>query len=263
MTGASTQDWDHGDVAAAARIRTLVMAIDGSDRAARALDQLAGLGRAIGAEVEAVHIAGDDPTAAADGLVTRLGFGADLIGCIATHGRDRLAPVLGSVASDVLAQLHAPLLLCGPESVWPPAAGAPVVAGVDGSAEDTAVVAAAAGWARRLGTTLHLVTVAEPVPDPVGDHVPHRNHGPAAPEEHVAALSALARHEGVETETSVRYDPVGVADPFVDECRHLGAALVVVGSRRHTGLRRIVFGTHATRIVHGSPALVLAVPLTP
>ena len=260
MTGTTMRDWDHGDVAAVGRIHTLGMAIDGSDRAARALSALTGLGRAIGADIELVHIVGD--VTPVDGLVARFGFGAEFVGCVATHGRNRSAPVVGSVAADVLDQLHAPLLLCGPDSVWPDAEGAPVVAGVDGSPDDTVVVAAAAGWAKRLGTALHIVTVAEPVPEPSGDHPPHRSHGPDAPEEHLGALSALARHEDVETETAVVYDPVAVADPFVAECRRLGAALVVIGSRRHNGLRRVLLGTHAARIVHGAPALVLAVPLS-
>ena len=282
---AEEQLLDRGESDAALRVRRLVMALDGSAHADRVLGDVVGMARAIGAEVDAIEVvpsrgsSGVDETAITailgdghfsvveaedpvDGLVAAFGFGEDMVGCIATHGRDHSASLLGSVAVGVLDQVHEPLLLAGPGAGWRSTSGAPVVAALDGTADDRSIVATACGWAQRLSTRLHLVTVAEPVPDAArSGQSPRRRHGPDEPEQHLATMSRLASESGVEVTWVVRYDPVVVAPAIVETCREEQAALVVIGARRHSGLRRLVLGDHATRIVHESPALVLAVPV--
>lgn len=250
--------FDEGEIEAVGRIRHVLMAVDGSDRAARGLVQVRGLGEAIGVDVDTVGVLEDDVV---DGLVARISYGEQVLGCIATHGRDRSEVLVGSVAHDVLDRVDEPVLLVGPVSVWNDDSAAPVVAAVDGSPGDASVVGAAAGWAKRLRTRLHLVTVAEPAPDLASGAAPRRSHGPDRPVEHLEALAAYSRRHGVETTLAVLDDPVVVAGPVVAETERVGASLVVVGAVRHRGLRRVVLGSHAARIVHHSPALVLAVPV--
>ena len=257
-TGERLLWFDEGELAEARRIHHLLMAMDGSPRAARALVQIHAFGRAIGADVETVEIVDEDPV---DGLVTRFAFGDQVLGCIATHGRDRSGILVGSVAHDVLDRLDEPVLLVGPESNWNDEPNAPVVAAVDGSPEDASIAGVAAGWAARLHRPLHLVTVTELAPDRSDGGAPRRSHGPDRPAEHLECLATFTRGHGVDTTVAVIDDPVVVAGPVVTECVRVRSGLLVLGAVRHRGLRRIVVGSHAARIVHHSPALVLAVPL--
>lgn len=250
--------FDEGDLRTAGRVRHLLLATDGSSRAMDALPLVRAFGAAAGADVDTVEVPDEDPV---DGLVARFGYGDEVLGCIATHGRDRSSALVGSVAQGVLDRVDRPVLLAGPSSAWNDDPRDPVVVAVDGSAADAVVTAVAAGWSERLHRPLHLVTVVEPAPDGVTGRAPRRSHGPDDPEAHIASLAAFTHGHGVETTAAVIEDPVMVADPVITECARVGATLVVVGAVRHRGLHRIVLGSHAARIVRGSPALVLAVPL--
>lgn len=274
-----------GTVEEAGRVRRLFAAVDGSTRSEEGLAMAVGLAEMIDADIEVgevdtpghhaslaaiEHLArrhgvssirtttADTP---ADGLMSMLSDGEEALACLATHGRDRSAALVGSVAQSLLAQTDQPVLLAGPECHILAGQGGAVVAAVDGSGDDLTVVGTASGWARRLGLDLHLVTVVEPAPGGPDGAPPHRAHGPARPEEHLGALAAAARGRGVEASTAVLEDPVVVAPALVEESRRVVAALVVVGSRRRRPLRRVVLGDHAAQIVHAAPSLVLAAPL--
>jgi hypothetical protein len=86
--------------------------------------------------------------------------------CLATHGRDRSATVLGSVAAAVLDRATEPVMLVGPQARPPCAADAPVVAAVEDGVADGAVVDVAVGWATALGRRLVIATVVRPAPAP-------------------------------------------------------------------------------------------------
>lgn len=257
-SGIDGLQFDEGEIEAAGNVRHLLMAVDGSERAEHGLAQVRALGTAIGADVEPVEIREGDPV---DGLVSRFAYGDHVLGCIATHGRDRSGVLVGSVAHDVLERLDEPMLLIGPSSVWTDDPEAPVVAAVDGSSGDASVAGVAAGWAKRMHRHLHLITVAASAPEPVSDAAPRRLHGPDRPAEHLETLARYVRGHGVDATLAVLDDPVLIAEPVVDECERLGANLVVVGAHRHHGLHKLVLGSHAARIVHRSSAPVLVVPL--
>jgi len=187
--------------------------------------------------------------------------------CLATHGRDRSAAALGSVAMDVLDHTTEPVMLVGPEARPPCADDSPVVVAVEGTPDDCAVVRVATEWASRLGRPLVVATVAEPVPGTFRQDRPvRRARGPADPEAYVAQLAADA-HAHADTasastivDTRVVYDPVSVRDGVVQLIDRT-AALLVLGTHRRTRPLRAVLGSHAARIVHEIEVPALVVPL--
>jgi len=202
-----------------AEVGRVVVPVDGSPFAERALPVAAWAAHALGAEIHLIDVvSGERDTASAvrylDGLARRYAVsswdvarGDDVgdtivaatrgeppgLACLATHGRDRRATVLGSTAVAVLDRVTDPVMLVGPQARPPRAGDAPVVVAVDGGATDHAHVDIARGWAPRLGNRLVIATVAEPVPPSFREGQPlHRARGPADPEGYVADLAARA-----------------------------------------------------------------------
>jgi nucleotide-binding universal stress UspA family protein len=184
------------------------------------------------------------------------------VACMATHGRDRSAALLGSVAAVVLGRSPRPVLLAGPHARPVEAPDAPVAVAVDGSAADEALLPVALAWAARLARPLVIVTVAEPVPTAAHDGTaPRRARGPADPEAYLAALADNGAASGVEIVTRVVYDPLSVRDGLVSGLDR-GAGLLVLGTHHRHGLGRIVLGSHAARVVHDAAIPALVVPST-
>jgi nucleotide-binding universal stress UspA family protein len=227
---------------------------EGCEAAIRYLDSVSRRQRATGWDV----VQHDDVGQALSEAVA--GF-PDRMACIATHGRDRSAAVLGSVAASLLERSDRPAVLVGPGGRAVTAADAPVVVAVDGTGGDEVLVPVALGWAARLGRRLEIVTVAEPAPAGHGDDTAPRAWGPAEPETCVESLVGRAESAGVTVASRVVYDPVGVRDglvPLLDRT----AALLVLGSGRGRGVPRVL-GSHAARVVHDAAVPALAVPLPP
>jgi nucleotide-binding universal stress UspA family protein len=268
----------------------VVVPLDGSPFAERALPVGAWVAAAVGADVHLVEVVTCDAGEEAEGairyldsvarshraaawdVVERNDIGAALtdamdrstgrMACLATHGRGRSVPV-GSVAASLLERSSRAVVLVGPVARAVTAADAPIVVAVDGTTRDDVLVPVALGWAARLGRRLDVVTVAEPTPS---GHVTgtrfQRARGPAEPERYVEALAARSDGAGVTVAARVIYDPVSVRDglvPFLDRT----TALVVVGSRHRPGLGRMVLGSHAVRIVHDAAVPALVVPRPP
>lgn len=186
------------------------------------------------------------------------------VACMATHGRGRSAALVGSVATEVVARGHEPIVLVGPlvGDRRGPATG--VVTCVDDTPASAAVVPLALGWARRLVQPLEIVTVAEPVPLSVRDGSFRRRFGPegdvdafleellaSVPIDEAAPVSAVALYDPISPAEGVRSHLYRRDDP---------AALVVVSSHARTGVSRVVFGSVAAAIVHHSPSPVMVVP---
>src|SRR5918996_613548 len=94
---------------------------------------------------------GDDPAGA---IIAATDADPPSIVCLATHGRDRSATILGSVATRLLDRTTRPVMLVGPEARPPCAGDSPVVVAVDGvdEADDAALVRVALAWATALAT---------------------------------------------------------------------------------------------------------------
>ncbi len=277
-------------VAAPVEVGHIVVPLDGSPFAERALPVAAAVAAGLGADIHLVEVVpwreGEEGCEAAirylDSVSRRqratgwdvvqhddvgqalsesvAGF-PDRMACIATHGRDRSAAVLGSVAASLLERSDRPAVLVGPGGRAVTAADAPVVVAVDGTGGDEVLVPVALGWAARLGRRLEIVTVAEPAPAGHRDDAAPRAWGPAEPETYVESLVGRAEGAGVTVASRVVYDPVGVRDglvPLLDRT----AALFVLGSGRGRGVPRVL-GSHAARVVHDAALPALAVPLPP
>lgn len=267
-------------------VARLVVPVDGSPFAERALPVAAWLAQEVGAPIHLIEIAhldrgtestvqyvgdlarrrgatwevipGHDPGAA---IVAATEAERPSLACLATHGRDRSVAVLGSVATSVLDHATDPVVLVGPEARPPSARDAPIVTAADGTAHDSVVVGVAADWAASLGLRLVIATVAEPVPPSFRESRPlHRARGPDDPEGYLAGLAAAVAETGVGVDTRVVYDPISVREGLLRLVDRT-AALLVIGSHRHTRPFRALLGSNVARVVHDLQVPALIVPL--
>jgi nucleotide-binding universal stress UspA family protein len=168
--------------------------------------------------------------------------------CMRTHARSGVGDaVVGSIAEEVLRRTTAPIVLLGPHRRRRELAG-PVLVPVDGSPEAETVLPLAKGWAEALGSEVELVTVV-------------RSDAPGAAE--VASgdvresgyVEGLARDQGLE-----RWEVLHGEHPasaIAEHAEEVGAAMVVTSTHGHSGLRRMVLGSVAMRVVHLAPCPVL------
>jgi nucleotide-binding universal stress UspA family protein len=263
-------------------IATVAVALDGSPHAERALDVAQWAARNLDARVELIEVVTDAtdapaarsylhdlaPTAevyvradVADGLATAFGLGDRVLPVMATHGRATATAAAGSVIADVLAVIDRPVLIVGP-SATAPAADAPVVVTVEGSAADDDLVEAALGWARALDRRLVAATVVEPAPPTFdADHPAERSIGPVDVTGYHRALLERCAGSGVAVETAVVDDPISVVDGLAAWLPSVGPALVVTGARRRRGLARFVHGERAVQLARVVSGPVLVVEL--
>jgi nucleotide-binding universal stress UspA family protein len=268
-------------------VTRIVVPLDGSPFAERALPVAGWVAAAVGPDVHLVEIVSCDEDAegairyldsvarrhhaagwdvfqrddVAEAVADAVDGSPGGMACMATHGRDRSTTLLGSVAASLLDRSSRPVLLVGPEARAVTAADAPVVVAVDGTTRDEALVPVALGWAARLARPLEIVTVAEPAPAGYREGAAtQRARGPAEPEGYVESLVARSKGSGVLVASRVVYDPISVRDGLVPLLDRV-AALVVLGSRHRLGVPRMVLGSHAARVVHDAGVPALAVPL--
>lgn len=179
----------------------------------------------------------------------------------AAHGRIGEA-LLGSYATEVVAETPDPVILVGPD--LDPRRGlghGPVYACVDGSAGAEQVLPVAARWAAALGTGLRVVTVAEPTGAGLDDRPVHRTIGPDGdPQAYVDGLAEAWKGAGTDVAGLVIWDPIGPAQGLATWLEDHLCGLVAVTTHARTGLRRAVFGSHSTSILRHSPVPVLVVP---
>lgn len=264
--------------------RTIVVPLDGSDAARRALPVAAAVAERIGAEVVLVTIVSSrKPSADIDELRrlaaglgvparTKLEFGEDAayllaplaaqegsLLCMATRGRGAVrAGVPGSVAAAVVRDARRPVLLVGPAC---PPTSAPaferILVCVDGSAHAEAVFDVAVRWARHLGMRMLLVQVVPPLAE-APTAAARIAHGYTDPEGYVAGAAQRMRAEGVKAEWTVLADehPVqALAGLMVAEA----PSLVAMATHGSTGLARVVLGSVAGGVVGAAPCPVLVV----
>jgi nucleotide-binding universal stress UspA family protein len=268
----------------------VVVPLDGSPFAERALPVAAWVAAGVGADVHVVEVVPCDAEAESEGAIRYLDSVArshraaawDVVesedvgsvladavegspgrlACLATHGRGR-SLLLGSVAVSLLERSTRPAVLVGPVAREVTAVDAPIVVAVDGTVGDDALVPVALGWAARLGRRLDVVTVAEPArPGYPGAARTQRARGPAEPERYLDSIAARAEGAGVAVGSHVIHDPASVRHgliPFLNRT----AALVVLGSRHRPGLGQLVLGGHAVHIVHDAAIPAVVVPMPP
>ncbi len=259
--------------------KTIVVPLDGSTFAERALGTAAEVARRAGAHVvvitaryggvivepkryleEAAHAAGiEDPEPvvvegrlAASAIASVAGENPDAAIVMTTHARQRLGQaVFGSVAEEVLRAVPAAALLIGPSVPDAPAHLAEIIVCLDGSALASAILPFAAVWARDLHLDLVLIRVSEP--DESGLH---------EPEPVERDLSDLER---IASELEPTCGPVRcevlhhqrVAEAIVEFARNHPRALLALTTHGRTGLARLAAGSVAIAVVRDARCPVL------
>ena len=252
--------------------RTIAVPLDTSHFAERALVPGAELARAEDAELLLVTVSALEETAAylqrtietmvprpsarlrleRDGspaeVIARLAETPDTLVCMASHGRGWPAQLMfGSVATEVLGRVTAPLLLVGPRA-GPNGtiAGGNLVVPLDGSQLADQAIPGALAFAKSFDMRLFLVTV----------HSPSTALATAASDTYEAVMvervAADLQYDEVEWEV-LHGHPAAAVTEFAGR---LPAALISMTSHGRTGLRAAL-GSVATRVVHTAPCPVL------
>jgi len=237
---------------------TIVVPLDGSEFAARAVpvanaiarqrggrlllmtarwDHASAEARAYLEKVAADHtdvdvstlVIEDRPAPAAIQLV--VGQAPGRIVCMTTHGRGRARwALLGSVAEVVVREASDSVILVGRHcrDEWPDRLQRMLVA-VDGSTPEPAVLPHALAWARALDLEVHVATVVHPLD--------------AAPvDASISAITDRATSEGLSVEAHIVRSsfPAGA---LADCAASLGIDLIAMSSHARTGAARFALGS--------------------
>jgi nucleotide-binding universal stress UspA family protein len=181
---------------------------------------------------------------AADGLLERSGNdGADLI-VMTTHGRGPLSRFfLGSVADEVIRRSRIPVLLVRPVAEAASRHAEPVVENLlialDGSALSEQVLAPALELARLLEARVTLLRVV--------------NYASvcAEAEAYLEPLARPARQAGLTVRTRVMVAP-HAAEAILKEGEALTGSIIALATRGHGGLRRMLLGSVADKVIRGA-----------
>jgi nucleotide-binding universal stress UspA family protein len=239
--------------------RTIVIALDGSDFAQRAVPVGTTLARRGGANVRAVAIARND--AEIDWTYRRVFEDARLDGlgradidflvdpdpakillektaaegsvlCLATHHRPKpVTALMHSVGSEVVERATRPVIAVGSNASVESLADDVVVA-LDGVDNAEPVLTVAAGWALQLHSRLRIVTVYEPVPSDVRrpEHYTRLHGPPGDADVYLSAMAQRVSDIGLEgLETIAIGDPIGPAPGIEQHLADRPALLLVLG----------------------------------
>ncbi len=261
-------------------VQHLIVPVDGSDAAWRAVDVAVALARRGDATIDVIEVVFDHHDT--DGATTRLAERieqhdttgvavttgvriagesvAEAIGnevlehpeaivVLASHGRGRSAALLGSVTEELLERIFGPVLVVGPRVEAAEFSG-PIIVTVDGSAASESVLPLAAAWGIELGAEPWIVEVAEP------------GNGPAGDVSESAHLARLARQLTKNSQHPVQFEVLHgehVHDEVADFSTSLHASMIVASTRGRTGMSRFVIGSTAAAIVRHAHCPVLLV----
>jgi nucleotide-binding universal stress UspA family protein len=187
--------------------------------------------------------------------------GIDLV-VAGTHGRRGVQHlVLGSVAEDIMREAPCPVLLVRQREEAAAAEFAPrILVPIDFSVPSRRALTYAAQLAERVGSTLHLLHVVEPLPFPVSltgiltihDLLPDIND---KAEQQLLRLAEDLRTDAPSTDVHV--EEGYPAATIVRAARDLEAGMIVMASRGLAGLERLLIGSVTTRVVRAAPCPVL------
>lgn len=261
---------------------TVIVPLDGSPLAERALQPAAEVARATGAALTPLMVLHDEASdrqlsyaqekAAAMGVATQPPYlvqAADAAECIAnageapgsllvmtTHGSSGLRrAVLGSVAEKALRLLSRPMLMVGP-GYRPdtPIAGGTLMVPVDGSEPAESILPTVADWVRALDLHPWVVTVQDPNAD--GSAVEVASHGDIGESSAARRVAQDLEALGASAQWEVLHG-AHPADPIVTTALSLPASLIAMTTHGRTGLARIAVGSTAAQVLHDCPCPVL------
>lgn len=134
----------------------------------------------------------------------------------------------------------------------------PIVVATDGSTAARNAVDAGIALAARLRAPLHVVHVLAP-PDWEARGLPRRPM--SADEEHaIHRAKAHAEERGVSTQVELLVEEGSPAETIAAYADRTDADLIVIGSRRRTGLGAAVLGSVSQGVVHHASRPVVVVP---
>ena len=247
-------------------IDEIVVPLDGSDFANRALPVAAALSSALGTRLRIMGIASDDSEFALTHLavhdaVDREGLhGVDVdllvdphledrllatgaaegtILCLATHDApDPAARALRAVGSRVVERSERPIVAVGRRACVD-SPGTDVVVAIDGVTDPEPLLAVAATWATQLKSRIRIVTMYEPVLADL-DHPSRytRDHGPVGdPDDYVKSVRDQVADFPFGVDAVAIADPISVAAGLEDHLADFPARVLVMGGRHPRPLR--------------------------
>lgn len=261
-----------------AALRRVIVPLDGSELAERALGPAREVAAAAHAEIALMTVAADDCyeeglsylnelagriTATRPAAVFRapdparciagLAEHDDALLVMSTHGRGGLRrAVLGSVAEETVRLLSRPVLLVGPRcQTSEELAGQKMLVCLDGSPCAEAILAPASAWCHQFELQPWLVTVVSGA----------RSNGTPLTEQQAEAnlerIAAGLRDEGLHPGHEVVCHD-SAAGPLVTLAMGLPAAILALTTHgRRTGRERLTLGSTAAQVVHDAPCPVL------
>jgi len=195
-------------------------------------------------------------------------IGVDLV-VMTTHGRSGIQRAwLGSVADQLVRSLEIPLVLVRPNESENRAAAPPaeILVSLDGSPLSEGVLEPAAALGLALGARLGLLQVVSPVPltsDPMIAYVTGFDEGLTTirrqqAQDYLADIAERLREQGLQASSSA---VVGspVAETILDVARGESVGMIAVATHGRGGLRRILLGSVADKLVRGAEKPVLVV----
>jgi len=283
------------------RIANILVPLDGSEFALRAMPTARAVARRLGAEVHTISVARrsdhaehlralasgtldvdlhDDrvvvasDTDPADAIEARARELNPSIVCLTTHGRGRFRGALvGSVARSLLQRSPDPIIALGPMAdnpgwtprprSWPEPLSVPrIVACVDGSDASEAVLALATAWARALTMSVTILTVIEDVPPPIRSEQASPRYGPDGnAERYIGELVEQWRPVVPEINGEILRDPISPAAGIRLHLDERPAGLVALTTHARSGMQRVLLGAAAASIVEASSAPSLVAPV--
>ncbi len=203
-----------------------------------------------------VLVQGDRIASTIADYITSIGDGS--IAVMSSAGRGRSAALLGSVAEDLLSQLHGPVLLVGPEvDVESFHLDGRILVPVDGSSTSEYALGLAAAWGIEHGSVPWVVNVVDPEElARMGDGM---GGGDVSESSYASRTAQLLREQ---SHHSVNYDVLHDRHPDRAIARYAASgdvSLIVASTHGRTGLARVAAGSQAMGMVHRSPVPVLLV----
>jgi nucleotide-binding universal stress UspA family protein len=189
----------------------------------------------------------------ADGLLGRAReAGADLV-VMTTHGRGPVGRFfLGSVADELIRRGGVPVLLARPHEpapdVLPEPAPENLLIPLDGSALAERALGPAADLARLTEGRCNLLRVVESPDRPA-----------AEAREYLERIAGRLREQGLQVGTRVVVSPQA-AEAILEEAGAQGSDLIALGTHGRGGVRRMLLGSIADKVIRGCSLPVLVCP---
>jgi len=265
--------------------KTIVVPLDGSEFAERALVPAAAFAKRTGADVvlmtsqmggvvvepkryltdtaakagiPGANVAVISDHFAASGLRIVVADLADPIVCMSTHGHSGvIQALLGSTAEDAIRLLRAPMLLLGPNVELSLTTRLDsVVVCTDGTETSNAIVPEVSEWIGDLQLRAWVVEVLDPE---VRRALEESGVEPAM---EVATVYALAESLLTRNGAGVNWDVLHsdhAARAIVDYACQVRASLIAMSTHGRTGFARVALGSVTAAVVHNAPSPVLVV----